>query len=123
MTFNLNLIEEPKAAEKTERLWNDKLSVTLRAISFYDRIERQLAEGQQGVILERVENGGYGGLAHLREGDLLVRLGGTAVVDLAGFEAALASAESAGADKLSFLVMRGAETRLLFVDAPWREVK
>ena len=75
------------------------------------------------MILERVENGGYGGLAHLREGDLLVRLGGTAVVDLAGFEAALAGAESAGADKLSFLVMRGAETRLLFVDAPWREVK
>lgn len=123
MAFNLNLTEEPKPAEKTERLWNDKLSITLRAITFYDRIERQLAENQQGVILERIENGGYGGLAHLREGDLLVRLGGTAVVDLAGFEAALAGAESAGADKLSFLVMRGAETRLLFVDAPWREVK
>ena len=123
MTFNLNLIEEPKAAEKTERLWNDKLSVTLRAITFYDRIERQLTEGQQGVILERIENGGYGGLAHLREGDLLVRLGALAVADLAGFEAALALAEKSGVDKLSFLVMRGAETRLLFVDAPWREVK
>ena len=123
LAFNLNLIEEPKPAEKTERLWNDTLSITLRAITFYDRIERQLAENQQGVILERIENGGYGGLAHLREGDLLVRLGTTSVTDLAGFEAALSAAERAGADKLSFLVMRGAETRLLFVDAPWREVK
>ncbi len=123
MAFNLNLIEQPKPAEKTERLWNDKLSITLRAITFYDRIERQLAENQQGVILERIENGGYGGLAHLREGDLLVRLGAVSVVDLASFEAALAAAEHSGVDKLSFLVMRGAETRLLFVDAPWREVK
>jgi S1-C subfamily serine protease len=123
MAVNLTLTEEPKPAEKTERRWNERLSVTLRAITFYDRIERQLKDSQRGVILERVENGGYGGLAHLREGDLLVRVGQNAVEDLSGFERALVAAERSGADKLSFLVMRGSETRLLFVDAPWREVK
>ncbi len=123
MQVNLTLTEEPKPAEKTERRWNERLSITLRAITFYDRIERQLKDSQHGVILERVENGGYGGLAHLREGDLLVRVGQTAVKDLPGFELALSVAEKSGVDKLSFLVMRGSETRLLFVDAPWREVK
>jgi S1-C subfamily serine protease len=123
LTLALKLREEPKPAEKSERRWNERLSVTLRALTFYDRIERQLKTGQEGVILERVENGGYGGLAHLREGDLLVRIAQTPVSDLSSFEAALAAAEKSGVDKLSFLVMRGADTRLLFVDAPWREVK
>jgi serine protease Do len=123
LDVNLTLTDEPKPAEKTERRWNERLSITLRAITFYDRIERQLKDSQQGVILERVETGGYGGLAHLRENDLLVRVGGKLVSDLESFESALTDTEKSGVDKLSFLVMRGSETRLLFVDAPWREVQ
>lgn len=122
-TIALKLTEQPLPVEKAERRWNERLSLTIRALTFYDRVERELSDNQKGVIVERVESGGYGGLAHVREGDLLVRLGDTAVDDLPGFEAALARAERERSPKLSFLVMRGIDTRLLFVDAPWREVK
>jgi S1-C subfamily serine protease len=117
----LNLIEQPLPSDKAEKRWNETLSVTLRAVTFFDRVERQLDSKQSGVIIERVENGGFAGLAHLREGDLLINLGGEAVPNLNGFERALKDAEKSAVGRLSFLVMRGADTRLLFVDAPWRE--
>jgi S1-C subfamily serine protease len=119
----VKLSEEPLSVSKAERRWNERLSLTLRALTYFDRMERKLKSGQNGVVLERVESGGFGGLAHLREADLLVSLSGRTVSDLTSFDAALAAAEKAGEAKLSFLVMRGTDTRLLFVDAPWREVQ
>ncbi len=121
MQLTLDLIEQPMPTDKAEKLWNDQLSLTVRALTFYDRVQRKLATSQHGVVIDRVESGGFAGLAHLQEGDLLTDLGGRVVTDLSGFEVALQSAERSNVDKLSFLIMRGADTRLLFVDAPWRE--
>lgn len=120
LTKSLNLVEEPTPISRAEQRWNDRLQVVVRALTFYDRAERALAAGQGGVLLERVENGGFGGLAFLRTGDLLVRINEREVRDLDSFEAALEAAERRGEDRLRFLVLRGADTRLLFVDAPWR---
>ena len=119
-TQNLSLSEKPNPVETVDRLWNDALSTQLRSLTFFDRIERKLKASQNGVVVERVENGGYGGLAHLREGDLLVRLGDQDVSDLASFTKALAAAQASQVAKLSFLVMRGTGTRLLFVESPWK---
>ncbi len=119
-TQTLSLSEKPNPVETVDRLWNDELSTQLRALTFFDRIERKLKDSQKGVVVERVENGGYGGLAHLREGDLLVRLGDQDVSDLASFSKALAVAQASQVPKLSFLVMRGTGTRLLFVESPWK---
>jgi S1-C subfamily serine protease len=119
--LNLDLIEQPLPTDKAEKRWNDQLSLTVRALTFYDRVQRKLATSQNGVIIDRVESGGFAGLAHLQEGDLLIDLGGIAIADLSGFETAVQSAQRSNVDKLSFLIMRGADTRLLFVDAPWRE--
>lgn len=119
-TLALSLVEKPNPAETVDRLWNDDLSTQLRELTFFDRIERKLNTSQNGVVVERVENGGYGGLAHLREGDLLVRLGEQNISDLASFSAALAVAQNTQVAKLSFLVMRGTGTRLLFVESPWK---
>jgi S1-C subfamily serine protease len=119
----LTLRDEPVSTDKAERRWNDSLSVTLRALTYFDRMERKLESSQSGVILERVENGGFAGLAHLREADLLVNINGRSVRDLASFDTALMAAKQSNEAKLSFLVMRGTDTRLLFVDAPWREVQ
>ena len=119
-TLALALVEKPNPAETVDRLWNDDLSTQLRELTFFDRIERKLKTSQNGVVVERVENGGYGGLAHLREGDLLVRLGEKDVSDLSTFTAALEAAQNTQVAKLSFLVMRGTGTRLLFVESPWK---
>ena len=55
------------------------LNITVRELTLYDRVERNLSQQQRGLVVERVENGGYGGLAHLKEADLIVRIDGAEV--------------------------------------------
>ena len=117
----ITLTLAPNAKDKAQRYWDELLSLTVRELSFFDRIERQLDDQQQGLVIERVESGGQGGLAHLRENDVLVQINQFAVNDIAGLKSALTQSQAANAEKLSFLVLRGTETRLLFVDSPWNE--
>jgi serine protease Do len=117
----LRVIEQPRTVDAAERRWNADLSMTVRDLTLFDRVQRNLAPGQQGVVVERVENGGYGGLAHLKENDLIVRVDGSEVAHLQDLEQQLQQARTAGRAKLSLMVMRGADSRLLFVDPPWKE--
>lgn len=120
-TADVVLVEQPTTNEQAARIWNATLSITLRGLTLYDRAERQLAANLQGVVVERVENGGYGGLAHLKEGDLLVQIDGAGVQAPEDVDRLLEEARTRKVHKLGLLVMRGADTRLLFVDAPWLE--
>jgi serine protease Do len=117
----LRVIEQPLTIEASERRWNAELSITVRDLTVFDRVQRSLAKNQQGVVVERVENGGYGGLAHLKEGDLIVRIDGAEVAHVADLELQLSAARRASRGKLSLMVMRGADSRLLFVDPPWKD--
>ena len=117
----IRLTLAPSAKDKAPRYWDELLSLTVRELSFYDRIERQFDDSQQGLMIERVESGGLGGLAHLRESDVLVQVNQLPVNDIKSLKAALAKCSAEKAEKLSFLVLRGTETRLLFVDSPWNE--
>lgn len=117
--FQLDLVEQPLPAERAERHWDELLRLVLRELTFYDRIERNLPADQAGVLVERAESGGLGGLANLREGDLIVRVGQSEVRDIEGFEQAMREAGRKKEPKLSFLVKRGADTRLLFTESPW----
>lgn len=119
----IRLVEQPRTVDQSERRWNAVLNLTARELTLYDRVERNLAKSQQGIVIERVENGGYGGLAHLKEADLLVRVDGREVRTLDDLERALELAATAKRPKLSLLVMRGVDTRLLFVDPPWLEAR
>jgi S1-C subfamily serine protease len=119
ITAKLNLLDEPQGTDRAKRLWDPTLSVMLRELTFSDRNDRKLSDAQKGLVLERVENGGSGGLAYLRDGDLLVNVNGKSTDSVENFQRTLAELRAQNAAKLSFLVMRAGDTRILFVDAPW----
>lgn len=116
---SLMLSEQPIDTERAERTWVNELSMVVRDLTFYDRVDRNLAETQRGILIERIENGGFAGLAHLRSGDLLVRVNDADIASVDDLGAQLRRLQQIDAPKLSFLVLRGADTRLLFVDSPW----
>jgi S1-C subfamily serine protease len=118
-SIEMMLTEQPIDTERAERTWVNTLSMVVRDLTFYDRVDRNLAEQQRGVLVERIENGGFAGLAHLRSGDLLVRVNDAEIGSVDDLGAQLTRLEQSAAPKLSFLVLRGADTRLLFVDSPW----
>lgn len=96
-----------------------RLRVQLRELSFYDRVARHLPADQKGVYVATVERGGPGGLAHLKDGDIVVSLAGRATPGLDEFSAALAQALQTTTQAIAFQVVRGAEVRMLFLDRSW----
>jgi S1-C subfamily serine protease len=101
----------------------EPLSLVARELTFYDRVDRRLKPDQAGVWVDRVESGGYGGLAKLRAGDVLLALNRASIDSLDRLTERLATLETERVDKLEFLVLRGDDTRLLFVDAPWGDAR
>jgi len=93
----------------------------VRNIGFYDRVSRGMAQDSQGVIVENVVPGGLGGLAHLAAGDVVLRVNGQIVEDIDGFERLTDRKSRPAGTPLSFLVLRGSRTRLLYLDAEWEQ--
>jgi len=90
-----------------------------RELSFFDRLERRLPESLRGVLLDSVEPGGLGGLAHLARGDILLEIDGQPIADIAGLRLALDRARAASTPSIVFTVRRERETRLLFLQRDW----
>ena len=71
--------ELPKYEEET-------FEFTLRELSFGDRVNRRLDLNQTGLVIENVERAGWGALAGLRQGDLLLKVEDQSVGTVHRFE-------------------------------------
>lgn len=109
----------PVADSGLKVLQVSRLRIQLRELSFYDRVARHLPADQKGVYVATVERGGPGGLAHLKDGDIVLSLGGQPTPDLDTFTGALAQALQSRTPAIAFQVVRGAEVRMLFLDRSW----
>lgn len=99
----------------------DWLDLNVRSLSFFDRVDRDMEAGARGVVVERVESGGLGGLAFLQVGDVILEVNGQPVTDLKRFEALVDRKNQDLKHNISFLVLRANRTRLLFLDSSWME--
>ncbi|MBL0041987.1 MAG: PDZ domain-containing protein [Xanthomonadales bacterium] len=99
----------------------DWLDLGVRNIGFYDRVSRGIAADSKGVIVDNVAPGGLAGLAHLAAGDVVLRVNGTVVSDVDRFEQLTDRKARQAGTPLSFLVLRGSRTRLLYLDAEWEQ--
>ena len=118
--FSLTLAESPVDTSGLRTLALTRLRAQLREIGFYDRAARRLPAGQAGVVVDGVEAGGPAGLAHLNGGDIIISLGGAPVRDLTGLAQALDAALAKGnGSVLPLQVIRGGETRILYLERYW----
>jgi serine protease Do len=97
-----------------------RLRAQLRELGFYDRVAAKLPADSRGVIVDGVESGGAAGLAHLRRGDVIVRLGGRDVATPAQLTQALdAELAERGDELIPLQVVRGGDTRILYLERYW----
>lgn len=101
----------------------DWLDLEVRALSFFDRVDRELDAEARGVVVERVESGGLGGLAFLQVGDVILEVNGEPVTDLKRFQALADRNAQDQRRNTRFLVLRANRTRLLFLDSSWVDQK
>ncbi len=110
----------PDAGGSLKSLQVDWLDLGVRALGFFDRIDRRLPADARGVVVERVEAGGLAGLAHLETGDVVLKVNDVAIGDIDGFARATDRKSLLPGVSMSFLVLRAQRTRLLFLDAGWK---
>ena len=118
--FVVQLADSPVETSGLRTLAITRLRAQLRELGVYDRVAAKLPGDAHGVIIDGVESGGAAGLAHLRRGDVIVRLG-THVVDTpAQLSQALDAELAASGDELIPLqVIRGGDTRILYLERYW----
>jgi len=119
-TFAVTVSPSPTETSGLRTLAVGRLRAQLRELGFYDRVALKLPSDRKGVFIDGVESGGAAGLAHLRRGDVITRLGERDVRDPTELSQALEQALAARSDGLVPLqVIRGNQTRILYLERYW----
>lgn len=118
--IKVKLEKPPKPVSELERYKDDYFELTLREISFDDRIDDQIEEDVRGVLVEQIEPAGWASLARVRPRDILISLNGKPTGDVDTVEKILKEAREKKTKRVVFFVRRGIHTIYLEIE-PSRE--
>ena len=118
-TLTVKLEESPLSALDAEKEKEDLLEMTVRAITFMDKIKHHWKEDQTGVLVVECTSGGWANMGGLRPFDLIVKVGDYPVTDLKSFKEAMASVRKEKPEIIQFFVQRGYRTTYVFVEPDW----
>jgi len=116
---SVELEASPMLPSEAKREQDQNFELSVRDITFADRDRNRWAPEQSGVIVERVETGGWADAAGLRPGELLLELGDERVADVEDFRRVMERLEAERPDRVHALTLRGASTRVLFIEPEW----
>ena len=118
--FDIAVLPSPVDTSGLRTLAVARLRAQLRELGFYDRVAMKLSTDREGVFIDGVESGGAAGLAHLKRGDVITRLGNNAVTTPTELSRELEQALAApGAGLIPLQVIRGNQTRILYLERYW----
>lgn len=100
---------------------DDNFEITLRELSFDDKMEKELDENFQGLLFDRIESGSWVQLGHVMLGDLLISIDGKPTPDVDTAKKILAEAAEKKAKRIVFFVRRGVHTLFLEVEPVWQK--
>lgn len=93
--------------------------VTIRSISYWDRVNKGAGPSGQGVLVTNIQDGSWAALGGLVPGNVLLAINGTPVKDLATAKAAFAALAKNQPARASFFVADGVHTSFLDIKTPW----
>jgi serine protease Do len=91
----------------------------LRDLSFADRVNRRLDLNQTGLMVENVEPAGWGALAGLLQGDLLLEVDKQPIGSIDDFKEIMKQLVSAREKRVLFFIRRGIHTLFLELEPDW----
>jgi len=113
----------PPPASELKRLRDEEFEFTARDLSFEDRTQNKLGDDVRGVLMERVEAGGWAQVAHVAVGDVLLSVDGKPTPDVATLGTLMKGAKDRKARHLAFHVRRGVHTMFLELEPSWDVLK
>ena len=119
VTTVLGLQRTPQRPDEAPREKDRDFDFEARDITFFDRANKRWRPDTKGVLVTRVESGGWAGVGHLRVGDLITMVNDAVIEDIPTFRRAMAELRERHPAKVRMLVLRGIETRFLFIEPDW----
>ncbi len=98
---------------------DENFEFTVRDLAFEDRVSKRLEAKQPGLLIAQVERAGWGALAGLRNGDILLQIDGTTVAGLESFKETMAAIEEKRQERVVFFIKRGIYTAYQELEPNW----
>ena len=118
--LQVKLGASPRLAREMKKYEDRDFEFRVRDIAPADRTTSDLPEGQQGVLVEAVREGGWAALSHLAEGDIILAIDGDTVADVSSVQRTM---ERVARDKPAAVVMkvrRGIRTFFVELETGWK---
>lgn len=99
--------------------FNEDFGLGVREITFLDRDENRWPVDLEGLLITKVESAGWAQLGHVRTDDLILSINDEPVHSVAQFRDTMVTLERERPERVTFLVLRGAETRFQYLQPDW----
>jgi serine protease Do len=119
-TVAVTLEESPVSATEVKKHKQDDIEVTVRELTFMDKIQNQWDMDWQGVVVAEVTSGGWASMAGLRTNDLIVSIDDQTTPDVKAFEELSKSWSVKQPKALKIFVRRRTSTTFVIVEPEWK---
>ena len=114
-------LEAAPAGERDVKSIKDAdFEFTARELTYADRLKRRIPDDLQGVLLQKVENGGWASLGGLRGGDFVINVDGKPTPTVAELKSVLEGIRKEKPRRVVFFVRRGIHTLFREIEPDYR---
>ena len=118
-TLSVKLDASPRLPREMKKYEDPNFDFRVRDITAADQNEKSWAEGQAGVLVEAVREGGWAALGHLADGDLVLEIDGMAVPDVETVKKLMERVAEKKPSAVVFKVRRGIRTLFVELQSVW----
>jgi serine protease Do len=115
----VKLDASPRLPREMKKYEDSNFEFRVRDMTTADQNEKSWTEGQKGVLVEAVREGGWAALAQLADGDLLMEIDGDAVADVEAVQKKMESVAERKPAVVVFKVRRGIRTLYVELQSGW----
>jgi len=118
-TVSVKLDQSPRLPREMKKYEDPNFEFRVRDMTTADQSEKSWTEGQSGVLVEAVREGGWAALGHLADGDLLLEIDGTAVPTVEAVQKIMERAAERKPEAVVLKVRRGIRTLFVELQSGW----
>ena len=115
----VKLDQSPRLPREMKKYEDPNFEFRVRDVTAADTSQRAWMEGQRGVLIEAVREGGWAALGHLADGDVLLEIDGDPVADVETVQRKMQRIAETKPAAVVFKVQRGIRTLFVELQSVW----
>ena len=115
----VKLDQSPRLPREMKKYEDPNFEFRVRDITTADQTEKSWSEGERGVLVEAVREGGWAALAQLADGDLLLEIDGRPVADVEAVQQTMQKVAESKPAAVVLKVRRGIRTLFVELQGGW----